>query len=63
MLQAQRLPDLADEVRHLLGYEPVFGDLAGAPDLVAAVMPWVRQLRQAGAARTLADLPPQAAGA
>jgi fructuronate reductase len=38
------------------GYAPVFGDLAGAPPLVAALAPHLGSLRARGAAATLAAL-------
>lgn len=45
----------------LTRYAPVFGDLAGAPGLVAALAPALRALREHGAAGTLARLSAAAA--
>jgi len=55
---ASRQPDLQAEVRALLRYRPVFGDLADAAPLVHEVASALRLLRERGVAGTLSVWPP-----
>jgi mannitol-1-phosphate/altronate dehydrogenase len=50
----------AGDADALTRFAPVFGDLAGAPALVAALAPHLRSLAEHGAAATLQRLPPAA---
>ena len=50
---AQALPDDAARAAHFTRFGPVFGDLADAPGLVAALAPALGRLRERGAAATL----------
>jgi fructuronate reductase len=47
---------LRDGIQHLIGIEPVFGDLSHAEAVVDAVMPWMEQLQARGADGTLRTL-------
>ena len=55
VLQAESLPPGPAMVRHLLGFTPVFGDLAGSTVLVEAIDRAWQSLRRHGTAATLAQ--------
>lgn len=54
--QTLHLANPVDRARQLLGLEPVFGDLADSQALVAAVAPWLEELRKRGVQPVLQDL-------
>ena len=56
--QAEALPDAHARADHFSRFAPVFGDLAGAPRLVAALAPALHSLRQHGVAATLSAFSP-----
>lgn len=56
---AREAADLSDPLaraRRLLGFAPVFGDLAGSEVLAAAIAPHLHSLRERGVAATLEGL-------
>jgi fructuronate reductase len=55
--EAEAMADDRAQLRHLTGFAPVFGALAGHPVLIDAVLPHWRALRTRGVAATLAELP------
>ena len=52
--EAEALADPVARAERLIRFAPVFGDLAGAPRLVAALAPPLQSLRERGVAATLA---------
>jgi fructuronate reductase len=51
--EAEAAPDALERARKLVGFAPVFGALAGAPALAAAVAPALQSLRERGVVATL----------
>ena len=56
--QAEALPDARARADPFSRFTPVFGDLAGAPRLVAALAPTLHSLREHGVAATLSAFSP-----